>query len=366
VALAGSTIRQPNPDLLPSFKPPRLPPDAFPALLALSVVMSFGMHRLFSAPLPSPTSEIKLALIQPSIDQTLIWDTNANAQRFETVMRLSRQALESKPDVLVWPESSLPEVTEDNIEALARLAISNKVWIVFCADDYDPPPAKDKPPKFYNASFLLSPQGRIAERYRKNRLVIFGEYIPLADWLPFLKWFTPIDGGYSTGGYPTPFQLDNLKAQLSVLICFEDVFPQEARRHVGSMTQFLLNLTNDGWFGRGAAQWQQAAAALFRAIENGVPLVRCTNNGLTCWIDSFGRIQQIGSPDNIYGPGYLIANIPLLSSEERGRTFYNRHGNLFGGACAGWIALLLARSIIARRLRRKTGETVPHSSVVSD
>ena len=85
----------------------------------------------------------------------------------------------------------------------------------------------------------------------------------------------------------------NPAGQFSVLICFEDMFAQEGRAHVGPDTDFLVNLTDDGWFGRAAEQWQQAASGIFRAVENGVPLLRCTNDGLTCWADAQGRVRQI-------------------------------------------------------------------------
>ncbi len=322
--------------------------DAFPALLAVALSVSFGMHRIFSS--PPPARELVAALIQPSIPQTLIWDSNANAARFEKVLELSKQALAHKPDLLVWPESALPETSDENLTTLANLAKSNHVWIILCVDDADPPSALGQLPKYYNASILISPEGRPVERYRKHRLVIFGEYVPMADWLPFLKWFTPVDGGFTPGIGPVPFMLTQPEAEASVLICFEDVFPQEARVHVTAGTDFLLNLTNDGWFGRGAAQWQQAATALFRAVENGVPLVRCTNDGLTCWIDEVGRIRQIGNPDDIYGSGYLIARIALPASGTRTPTFYNRHGDLFGWTCAGWVLILSGLSWVRNRV----------------
>src|SRR5262249_4565612 len=101
-----------------------------------------------------------------------------------------------------------------------------------------------------------------------------------------------------------------------------------------------------------SAQWQQAAAAVFRAVENGLPLVRCSNNGLTCWIDGNGRIRQIFRDANgrIHGQGYLTANIPLLPvGGKREPTFYNRHGEPFGWGCVLFSALTIVRSIISRR-----------------
>ena len=161
-------------------------------------------------------------------------------------------------------------------------------------------------PNYFNSSFLVSPEGQFEATYHKRRLVIFGEYIPFVRWLPFLKWLSPILGGFTPGDHPVQFKMTNPSVTTSVLICFEDMFPQEARVHVKLDTDFLINLTNDGWFGEGAEQWQQAAGAVFRAIENGVPLVRCANNGLTCWIDAQGRIMEIENEGGtIYGPDSL-------------------------------------------------------------
>jgi apolipoprotein N-acyltransferase len=127
-----------------------------------------------------------------------------------------------------------------------------------------------------------------------------------------------------------------------VLICFEDVFPHWARTHVQDTTDFLLNLTNDGWFGKSSAQWQHAANTVFRAVENGVSLVRCTNNGLTCWIDELGRLRKVfrGQDGTEYDRGYMMVQVPLRAEESKGPgTFYRRHGDVFGWAAVGLAVL---------------------------
>jgi len=215
--------------------------------------------------------------------------------------------------------------------------------MIVCADDEKL--AADQTREYFNASFLIGPTAAMESVYRKRRLVIFGEYVPLARWLPFLRWFTPVDVGYTPGTESVQFQTRNPPAKLSVLICFEDVFAQEARQHVQADTDFLVNLTNDGWFGDGAEQWQQAASSVFRAVENGLPMVRCTNNGLTCWIDARGRLRQIlGESGNgsVYAEGFMIADIPLRSRGESSRTFYSLHGDWFGWACVGISVILCA------------------------
>ena len=115
------------------------------------------------------------------------------------------------------------------------------------------------------------------------------------------------------------------------------MFPQTTRDSARDDTDFLVNLTNDGWFGEGAEQWQQAAAGIFRAVENGLPLVRSCNNGVTCWIDPHGRVRQIfkDTTGRIYGPGWMTMDLPL-PAERPAPTFYNRHGSdWFGwGLCS--------------------------------
>src|SRR5439155_15193835 len=137
-------------------------------------------------------------------------------------------------------------------------------------------------------------------------------------------------GSFTRGERAVTFSMPDLHAKAAVLICFEDVFPHLTRSSVEEGTDFLLNLTNNGWFGKSAAQWQHAADAVFRAVENGLPLVRCTNNGLTCWIDAQGRLHEVyfpGSKD-VYGPGFKLARIPLrVPGQERSPTIYNRVGD---------------------------------------
>ncbi len=322
-------------------------------LLALLSLTIWGAQRLVrSAP---AGRELKLALVQPSIPQRLIWDPRESTNRFEKLMELSRLALASRPDLLVWPESSLPDFDEAHYRALTNLIATHRAWMVLGADDAER--RADGGYDAFNSAFLFAPDGGYVATYRKQRLVAFGEYVPLERWLPFLRRFTPIEGNFMPGPGPVTFELTDPPARFSVLICFEDVFARGARRHVEPDTDFLLNLTNDGWFGESAAQWQQAVNAVFRAVENGVPLVRCTNNGLTCWVDAHGRFRAIlGRPDgSVYAPGFLAARLPLPpASTARPPTYYRRHGDRFGWGCAGLTAALLAGRLAGRVSRRES------------
>jgi len=228
------------------------------------------------------------------------------------------------------------------------------------ADDAELRPGRLDDPDYFNSSFLISPEGGVMAGYRKRKLVMFGEYVPLSRWLPFLKDFTGVHGDFTPGKGPVPFELADLRVETSVLICFEDIFPHVVRAYVESDTDFLLNLTNNGWFGESAAQWQHAAGAVFRAVENGLPLVRCSNNGLTCWVDARGRMHNVffESSKDVYQAGTKIVHVPLLAGKQRSPTFYTRHGDLFGWGCVGLGAVavfsqLMIKSPCWSRMRRK-------------
>ena len=318
--------------------------------LVVTALYGYGLHRVESTSPEAPVRILRVALVQPSIKQELIFDPQEDPARFQKLMDLSRAALAKKPQVLIWPEAAMPSFDERNFLDIQALIRSNKVWMIFGADDVEP--AKDGSERFnfYNSAFLLDPEARYVASYRKRRLVIFGEYVPLATWLPFLRHLTPIEGGFTAGERPAPFELPGLDARISTLICFEDNFPQLVRQDATPDINVLLNLTNNGWFGESAAQWQHAANAVFRAVENGLPLVRCTNNGLTCWVDSWGRLHDVYFPgsDDIYQAGFKIAEVPLARESGRTATLYHRAGDWFAWGCLGLTALLATVTFLRR------------------
>jgi len=334
-------------------------------LLALMIDLIFGVTKFFR---PQPdTAELKVALIQPSIPQKMIWDPKENSTRFKKLLELSELALATKPDLLIWPEATVPGLLrfeEEVYQPITNLVRTHHTWLLLGADDAElaPLPGGGMATNYYNSSFLVNPDGNIAGIYRKRQLVIFGEYVPLASWLPLMKYLTPIDGGFTPGDRPVSFTTTGPKVKMSVLICFEDTFPHLAREYVEDDTDFLVNITNNGWFGESAAQWQHAASAVFRAVENGLPLVRCCNNGLSCWIDERGRVRQIYGLESkdIYGAGFMTARIPLLGPDEkRASTFYNRHGDWFGWGCVAMVVVRLGWRLLRfpspPRTRRGSG-----------
>ena len=349
-------------------------------VLPLVVVLAlfvFGLGRVRTAR-DDARPTIRVTFVQPSIPQTMIWSQSEDETRFQQLIQLTTHALTNKPDLLLWPEAAVPKKIRYHDEMLlpiAELARSNRVWMIIGGDDAEPArqPRKPNEVAYFNASFLVSPDGELAQRYCKRNLVMFGEYIPLVRQLPFLTWFVPGSSeatGFSSGDGVVPFELQrrepnslaagatnqlrtDQKIRTAILICFEDVFPHLVPEYVNGQTDFLVNLTNDGWFGEGSEQWQHAAAAAFRAVENNIPLLRSCNNGLTCWIDSRGRMREIfrNSTGSVYGAGVMTAEIPVLAPGETNElTFYNRRGDWFGWAC---VVITIAMTISRLRLKSK-------------
>ena len=351
-------------------------------LAAVAALFAFGFARMNEPDTSGAT--LRITLVQPGVPQTLIWNPNENTNRFQQLLELSEHALTNKTDLLIWPEAAVPEFNEASYAAITNLVRTHHLWLIFNAEDYvwRSGAGTNSDYDAFNAAFLFNPEGRCAAVYHKQKLVIFGEYIPLVRWLPFIKWFTPITGSFASGDRAVPFEMNihperrpparhesnadipgagsetgaPNRVKTATLICYEDIFPQLAREYVQDDTDFLVNLTNDGWFGDGAAQWQQAAAAIFRAVENGVPLVRSTNNGLTCRVDANGRLREIfkDKTGSEYGVGSMTVVIPLRQpGEKRSPTFYNQHGDWFGWLCVGVTGILFVVKISGQRRRQQ-------------
>jgi apolipoprotein N-acyltransferase len=344
-------------------------------LTAVVGLFIFGYVRAGQGTAPGTT--LRITLVQPSIPQTLIWNAAEDEKRFQQLLQLTEKALAERAsqesegqviqitspsnhndgqagtrlahppertELLVWPESAVPELDEDTARAISRLAQSNRVWIIFNGEDVQFEPNATN---YFNSAFLVTPDGQAADIYHKRKLVIFGEYIPLVHWLPFIKYLTPITGSFTPGTQPVTFELDDLHVNAAPLICFEDTFPELARASAKTNVDFLVNLTNDGWFGDSSAQWQHMATAVFRTVENHLPLLCCANNGITCWIDATGRVREIfkDQSGSVYGAGAMTMDVPMsLASEGHAPTFYNRHGDWFGWACVALGVMVSFRS----------------------
>ena len=342
--------------------------------LPLLVIVFCFVGGFFALSRGAPTDNfLRVTLMQPSIPQTAIWNPYVDANYFQEFLAQNETALTNPADLLLWPESAVPEMSVENVHLISALAREHHVWLILNGEDLTTSATETN---YFNASFLVNPQGLLTATYHKQKLVMFGEYIPLVRWLPFLEWFDSIGNGWTPGDKAVTFHLDGLnesadeptnviylgspersrenpphQAKTSTLICFEDAFPGVARGAAQDNLDFFVNLTNDGWFGHSSEQWQHMANSVFRAVENGIPLLRCANNGITCFIDGHGRIEDLfrDAQGSEYGKGVLTVKVPLLSAGQKSApTFYNLHGDWFGWSCVILTVVMFGRKTPAR------------------
>jgi apolipoprotein N-acyltransferase len=328
-------------------------PEIIAAFLVVAVTFAWGVKRLRAT--PPGEAPIRVALIQTNIPQEEKWDEATIATIYQRLRDLTLGALRAgSSDLIIWPETALPDDVATSVPSynLVYELVTNGTPILVGSMDTHWPEAGR--PTFYNSSFLFDANGEPLFVYDKQHLVPFGEYIPLPHLLPFLKALTPIQESFSAGTTSTLFRLPGRDVPFSALICFEDTVAHLARAAVRNGARLLINQTNDAWFDPYAASRQHMIQAILRAVENGVPLVRVANTGVSCVIDRRGVVtSRLEDPEG----GTRFAGFKLTevrpAPAEFPLTFYTRQGNLLPGA-AGLAALALL-SVLLRLERLPRG-----------
>ncbi|MFH0762910.1 MAG: apolipoprotein N-acyltransferase [Candidatus Omnitrophota bacterium] len=303
-------------------------------LVVLLAALSYGYYKIYrpSSLVHHPSSRV--SVIQANIPQELKWDPDPQVKYhiIDTYLSLSSRALNDRPELIIWPEASLPAVLEEEpafSSAVEEFARQRKVAVLAGA-------VARRDNLYFNSAVLFSKEGGLAGRYEKIHLVPFGEYIPLRRYLPFLEAVVPI-GEMSRGETYTVFKIQNKSKiqnpksdiNFSVLICFEDLFPEISRRFVKNGAGFLVNITNDGWYKKTSAAYQHLQASVLRAVENRRFLVRAANTGVSGFIHPSGRIISTvrdGRGEEIFVAGYRMQPVPALSGPL---TLYTRYGDIF-------------------------------------
>lgn len=276
-----------------------VPTIAAAALVAIPAVL--GAARL-STGATEMQPDVRLRLVQPSIPQSLKWDASAREANFRTHLALSAQP--GDPNVVIWPEAAATFYL--NRDETARRVIASVLRpgavLITGAPRTDPEPLP--PQHVWNSLAVIDDAGRLVATYDKFHLVPFGEYQPLRGILPIDK-ITPGNIDFSAGPGPQTLTLPHLPAA-GPLICYEVIFPGEVvdEQH---RPAWLLNLTNDAWYGRSSGPYQHFAIARTRAIEEGMPLVRSANNGISAVVDPYGRVTARLDLDTV---GVLDAALP--------------------------------------------------------
>ena len=283
------------------------------AILILIATYSYGFFKLSKK---DGMNSITVSVIQGNIPQEIKWDIDARDIILDRYKTLTREASidRDRPDLIIWPETSFPDYFEiDNKKArdVINLATEIEIPILLGANTR----ANEKS---FNSAILISRKGEILDRYDKIHLVPFGEYVPFSKRVPVLHNLILGELGEFTPGVEFKiFKLQTYRfkhtTNFAVLICFEDIFPEIAKRFVKEGAQFLVVITNDAWYGNSPAAYQHAACSVFRAIENRVPVVRCANTGYSCFIDSKGRIYDAVEENktHLFVTGYKNAEIKI-------------------------------------------------------
>ncbi|OGC76399.1 MAG: apolipoprotein N-acyltransferase, partial [candidate division Zixibacteria bacterium RBG_16_40_9] len=285
-------------------------------VLLFLVPYLYGKKALSEA---SSSSKIKVALIQGNIDMNVKWNPKYLNYSFEVFTSLSKKAVEENPDLIIWPETSAPcylAYEPYYFNWVQSLSDSLNKSIVVGTDDYKI--VGDNQYIFYNAVFLFQPNKGLADRYYKMQLVPFAEKLPLSGKMRVLNKIQLGQANFSSGENYTLF--DSPKGKFASLVCFEMAFPNLVRKFVNKGASFLVNITNDSWFGRTAGPHQHAAMSIVRAIENRISIARCANSGISILVDPYGRIIE---KTGLFEQLNLVGEIPLKNKES----FFSRHGN---------------------------------------
>jgi len=326
-------------------------------LLAVFAYGSLRLNNVFTG------EKLKVAIVQGNIPQDEKWDSRFTDFILSRYAGLTREAAMEKVDMVIWPETSVPGFLENEKElydTVRDLAAEANAPILVGSPRYD---EADNSESYYNSAFLVLSDGTIGGHYDKIHLVPFGEYVPFKNLLSFIHRFAPRPIGDCVAGKDfTVFRFSLKRAardadynwkllkkvNFSCLICFEDVFPDLARKFVKKNADFLVNITNDAWFGKTSAAYQHAQASIFRAVENRTNVLRAANTGLSCFIDQKGRItgRVARNGRDLFVDGFGIQEIVL----SRARTFYTKYGDLFAYMC-----VFLTLLNLAARLKNKTG-----------
>jgi apolipoprotein N-acyltransferase len=256
---------------------------------------------------------LRATVVQGNVEQSVKWNPNGLLPTLETYLELTRDNLDS--DLIVWPETAVPDflhqVEQVLIGPLGETARTEGAEIVIGV------PVMETQERYYNGLISI---GSAEDRYYKRHLVPFGEYLPFkAQLRPLIDWFEVPMSDFSAGSAPQPL-LQVGEHRVGVSICYEDVFPEEVREALPEAA-YLINVSNDAWFGDSLAPHQHLEFARLRALENGRALVRATNTGISAIIDHRGRV--IGSI-----PSFVRASYSAEIQPRSGMTPFSRWGSL--------------------------------------
>ena len=306
-----------------------------PAAVTIAIVAGctlWGSHRMAAGALTSGGAPVRVAVLQGNVEQDQKWDPALVDQISNRYFDMSRQAIDAGATFVLWPESSAPFLLDRDIlrgAEVRRIARDGHVTMLVGSDQIEPADHGadgKRATRYYNAAFLIRPDGLVGAVYRKMHLVPFGEYVPLKRLLFFVDAITGFPD-FSPGQESVLLPVGAHAA--STAICYEVIYGNMIRTSVLAGSQLLTTITNDAWYGRSSAAYQHWAQASMRAIENGRYLARAANTGISGFVDPYGRVLDASG---LFEQRLLVADLQFVSAA----TVYSRIGDL-----VAWLSLLI-------------------------
>lgn len=324
-------------------------------LAVLAVAFLFGVISIAQTPSgQQQLTQMRVGLVQGNVPQDVKFSPMSLEETVAAYIDPTEVLAASEPDLVIWPETATGYgIFQHSFIASEVTRLLEQTGLTLLAGSVD----VEADGRLFNAAFLLTPgfdyHAVRASAYRKQHLVVFGEFVPGRDWLPWLaEWIDmPVDyhpGPPNAGIIPLPAAGQTIPA--GMLICFEDLMPRLARNRALAGARVFVNLTNDGWFRDSPAAMAHAAHAVFRCVENRLPMIRATNTGVTCVISpqgAFTNILRDESGRHTAMAGAMIANVSIPPRPTY-LTFYQRIGHLFGE-----LAAVVMAAVLLYALRRR-------------
>jgi len=313
-------------------------------ILPLALSIAHGMGVLMNR--PDSFEHVTVAMVQPNIPQEEKWDPELDQGIRERLEELTSSVMRLDGiDLVIWPETAVPDYVLHSRASygLVKRMTQGEVPLLVGTMDVE---HLEEGKAYYNSSMLFGQGGAYIAKYDKQHLVPFGEYVPFPG---LMRKFTPIPLDFQPGRESTLFRLEG-SAPFSVLICFEDTVAPLAVDAVRTGARWLINQTNDAWFDPSSQSEQHLAHAVFRCVENRVPMARCCNTGVTCTIDAFGNVDRELLPRTQGFTTRILSPRPVDAEQ----TFFTRHPNMFSKVAllAGATVLFVLRTK-ARKGRNK-------------
>jgi apolipoprotein N-acyltransferase len=298
-------------------------------------------------PAPGPkASEVAVVALQPNVPMTLVKPTEEIQDLINRHVSMSEAGLselpkDQRPRLVIWPESPMNftyGIDPQLQELLKRFTTTHQTALLFNSQEQAPNEG------IYNSAVLVNQEGRLIAQYDKIRLMPFGEYVPLPRWMPGASLIGAIVGDFTPGTNYRPMTIGEVRA--GVFICIESAYPHVPRNLTREGADVLINISNDGYLGPTAVMRQHLANAVFRAVENGRPVLRVTNSGISAYITSSGEVRDATESF------HTATRIWSMARNESAGTFYSRRGDLFVGLTTALSVLLFAGSFVIQNRER--------------